>query len=423
MTYAIPQITRPFEIEINLPGSKSIALRQLAMSALTSEATVLSGVPECDDADAMIGALQALGVGIDQVGDDLRLTGPMDFQSDVMINARMSGASTRLLLGLAALRSGQTTIDGHESLRARTNTPLLDVLSRHGCAVEAPEHGGLPTTIRGPITVQTLIEIDGSISSQYITGLLCALPHLPERTEIKITGSLVSRPYIDITLNEMRRRGGTAGWLSEDTLFVEPGSYIGGHHIVEGDATAATYFAGLATLHQSTVHLKNLGSASCQGDYAFMDIMSELGAEVEKTEASTVIKGPQKLHALGELDMTKMPDAALTLIAMSPMLPGATKITGLSSLHHKECDRLKCPAKEMNDMGIASEITEDTFGMSGHDLSNVSPHLLTTYHDHRMAMAFSLLGSQTGSITVDDERVVDKTYPDYWQDYAKAVGS
>ncbi len=425
--YLIPAIQGPFKAHITLPGSKSIALRQLAIAALTRGTTTIRGIPPCDDTDAMLECLGELGVDIVTAEDAVHVAGPMDFKSDVTLNARMSGASTRLLLGLAALRQGTTTIDGHNSLRARTNAPLLEVLAQHGCRVESAD-GCLPATIRGPIGPPSHLHIDGSLSSQYVSALLVIAPVISEvigngrdTQSVVVDGHLVSRPYVDITLNEMDKRGVRAQWRNDHTLEVTCNAYQPGEVIVEGDATAATYFAALATLHQGEIELTNLGANSKQGDYRFFEIMEALGASVTRTPASTSIQGPDQLAPLPATDMTEMPDAALTLITLAPLLPAGAEITGLSSLHHKECDRLECPAQEFRGLGIAAETTQDSIRIHAIDADRLRTHTLTTYHDHRMAMAFSILGSVSGTLTVDDKAVVDKTYPAYWDDYARLM--
>lgn len=420
--FLIPPITRSFDVEITLPGSKSIALRQLAMAALAKGTTHLIGIPDCDDTQAMIDCLIALGVSIKADGETTIVKGPIDFGlATVNLNARMSGASTRLLIGMAALRKGVTHIDGHSSLRARSNQPLFNVLQKHGCKVESAS-GGLPATITGPIEVSPSLTIDGSRSSQYITALLLIAPMTcPESGQtVNISGDLVSKPYLDITLNEMNKCGVKAHWLNDKTIVVEKSQYQNGQRTVEGDATAATYFSALATVHGGTVTLTNLDKTTHQGDYDFCAVMESLGAKVER-QGCTRIVGPLQLTPLLNIDMKTMPDAALTLIAMSPLLPGTNTITGLQSLHHKECDRLECPATELRAMGVAVSTTLDTITIEAMDPTTLNPHTLTTYHDHRMAMAFSLLGSRCTTLQIDDKLVVNKTYPNYWKDYKKLL--
>jgi 3-phosphoshikimate 1-carboxyvinyltransferase len=420
--FQVKKLAAPFTAQITLPGSKSIALRQLAIAALCSGTTHLTGIPDCDDTAAMLDCIQALGAKVALTAEAIVVTGPIDLSDKtVQLDARMSGASTRLLIGLAALRRGVTVIDGHPSLRARTNKPLLDLLSAQGCSIES-DNGCLPARISGPIKTAKHLSIDGSLSSQYITALLIAAPgYLNEAKQvIEIQGELVSRPYIDITINEMRKRGVQVEWLNDQLLEITPGPYQAGSVTVEGDATAATYFAALATLHKSNVTLTNLGHNSCQGDYGFLRVMEQLGAEVTRGD-ETHISGPENIKPLPKIDMQSMPDAALTLIAMAPLLTKPIQITGLSSLHHKECDRLECPAKELALMGVELSTTEDSINISPANPATLKPHTLTTYHDHRMAMAFSLLGSMSGTLKVDDKNVVDKTYPRYWEHYATLV--
>ena len=177
---------------------------------------------------------------------------------------------------------------------------------------------------------------------------------------INITGDLVSKPYIDITVNEMRKRGLRIGWSGSRHLVVESGSYSDGEYSIEGDATAASYFSAIATIHNSSVNFPNLGSNTVQGDYFFFEVMEQLGAKVEREDQSTNVSGSLQLEGLGDLDMNNHPDVALTLIAMSPLIPGTTKISGLSSLHHKECDRLDCPAAEFKIMGVPFRKTDNS---------------------------------------------------------------
>lgn len=423
--FPIPQLRTPEPSSIELPGSKSIALRQLAISALVEGTSHLSGMPPCDDIDAMLDCLERLGVGVEQTRRnnrlDLRIQGPMDRLADVHLDARMSGASTRLLIGLAALRKGTTTIDGHPSLRVRTNQPLFDTLIANGCSVVSAD-GGLPATIQGPLVPPPVLSVDGSISSQYITALLIASPLMLEMSSreqqiIQITGQLVSKPYLDITLAEMSKRGAKVAWQGADQICVKRQGYNSADLHIEGDATAASYFLALATVHHSTVTLTNLSDNTHQGDFAFTRVMQELGAKVMCHAGTTTITGPAQLRALAPQDMTSMPDAALTLIAMAPLIPEATEITGLSTLHHKECDRLLCSTEALQAMGIAAQATESTVTIPYCPPAMHKPHLLNTHHDHRMAMAFSVLASVSGKIIVDDKMVVAKTYPHYWDDY------
>ena len=208
----------------------------------------------CDDTAAMLECLGRLGLSISQSNTTVTIVGPMNLVGDVAINSRMSGASTRLLIALAALRSGETLIDGHESLRARTNLPLVNALQNLGCQIDSSD-GHLPLAVRGPIQQTGSVQIDGSLSSQYITALLlisCGVTGGQSICEkITIEGELVSKPYIDITINEMIKRGVSARWEGTRSISIDTTrSYEASHITIEGDATAASYGASLACIHR-----------------------------------------------------------------------------------------------------------------------------------------------------------------------------
>ncbi len=423
----IAVIEAPFDAHITLPGSKSIALRQMAISALCEDGSSLSGIPDCDDVDAMFSCLQRLGVGIVRAKPGgLVVTRPMSRSTDVHLDAHMSGVSARLLLAMAALRAGSTSLDGRPSLRARTNADLLAILSSCGCLVEACPGGLLPARIRGPVVLPTELRVSASLSSQHVSALALIAPFFG--LDLHVQGDCVSKPYIDISLHEMRRRGVAATWVAPGACIrIARLRYRGGDYRVEGDATAATYFAALATLHGGRVTCTNLGRNTVQGDYGFFSILQRLGARVVANEDCTLIQGPQRLCGLTDINMSDMPDAALTLMTLAPLLPTATRINGLASLHHKECDRLTCAGRELRRLGVHCIIGEEHIEIQplGDSLFQVSRAgvEIRTYEDHRMAMAFSILASRLGHCRIDNPEVVAKTYPNYWRDYGRLTGA
>ena len=223
-------------------------------------------------------------------------------------------------------------------------------------------------------------------------------------------------------LNEMKKRGVHASWRGDQEIQIDKTTrYQNEEVLIEGDATAATYAATLACIHEGTVTFKNLGDQSLQGDYQYFQILREMGATVSSTSGTTTVQGPKQFKKLATADMKNMPDAALTLIALAPLLQEELTISGLSSLHHKECDRLECSATELLKMGITAEKTHETITVQPTARNNIKEAILSTYHDHRMAMAFSLIGSATGGLTVDNKNVVDKTYPNFWADYQSLI--
>lgn len=409
-------LKQPFEFSLRIPGSKSITLRQLAISALCSRPSTLHGFTENDDVNAMATALNALNVKVDT--DDLgnAYVDPSDFDaiSDIKLDLQMSGVSLRIMCAIAGLRSGTTTLIGHPSLAARPNSDLLTALRDLGCEVESND-GKLPIRIKGPISSNEVM-LNTNVSSQFLSALLLVAPCLSDGLTIHLEGEIPSASYVQLTLNELRKRAINAPALSK-TLHIQSSEYAGGSIDIEGDASAMTYHAALATLHASKVHILNLGSLSRQGDMQFLELCKELGAEVSSTDTTVSIKGPDRLLSLDEVDMYDFPDSATTVMAMAPFLPKPIKINGLDTLPRKECDRLVCPAKELTKAGIDVDY--------GSDYMRIKPGVpkctsFSTYDDHRMAMSFAVLGTKTEGCWIENPDCVSKTYPHFWGDLAKA---
>ena len=414
----IQPIEKPFEYELTLPGSKSIALRQLLISALASDESTLFGVPPCDDVDAMLDCLERLGTRIrGSLEDGLQLTPNFDARSEIELNARQSGVSLRLLLAAAALRQGVTRFTGQESLANRPNKALLEAITGIGCVVESID-GKLPITISSAPTDSASTQLDATLSSQYLSALLIVGPCFPQGLEVQLIDRLASASYVAGTIGEIKKRGVKIEQDVSDSIFkIQPQTYIGGHFNIEGDASAATYHMALATLHGGTVELTNVGRASWQPDYGFVDVCARLGADIEQNEFSTVIRGPTELEPLDSVDMSAMPDAAPTLMAIAPFLPDPISISGLSTLRHKECDRIACPARELSRAGIRVEEGEDYLKVwPGKPKSTT----FDTYDDHRMAMSFAVLASKSEGCRINDPVCVNKTYTNYWRDLSLA---
>jgi 3-phosphoshikimate 1-carboxyvinyltransferase len=263
--------------------------------------------------------------------------------------------------------------------------------------------------------------VPGTISSQYLTSLLTIAPLVEGGLTIEVEGELTSKPYVDLTLDEMAKFGVQVENQDYRRLVVRPQAYRAGGIDVEGDASAASYFAALATLHGASIRLSNLGANTRQGDYGFLALCEKLGARVTRSSANTVIEGPRKLAAAfdGAVDMTSMPDVAPTLMMIAPFLPRATRITGLKTLRVKECDRIAAPTREMRKLGITVEEGPDYMVIE--PLTDASrPAEIETYHDHRIAMSFGVLGSRLPGLRILDPGCVAKTYPNYWKDWQRA---
>jgi len=417
-----------FHFETPLPGSKSLTLRDCAIAALSDGVSTIRFPGECDDYWRMKDCLRKLGIAVDDSTPDVvRITGRGgEFDSgDLELNVGQSAVTTRLLLAMAALRTGRTLIDGHISMRNRPNKALVDALAKLGARMDSTRDGHLPTTVMGTRRLRGPVRVPSDISSQYLTSLLIIAPLVDDGLTIEVEGQLTSKPYVDLTFDEMAKFGVTVDNRNYQTLRVEAGGYRAGSIDVEGDASAASYFAALATLHGGRITLSNLGSGTRQGDYAFFGLCEQLGARVTRTVANTVIEGPRAMNGGfdGDVDMTSMPDVAPTLMMLAPFLSRPTRITGLATLRVKECDRIAAPTRELRKLGVTVEEGPDYMviePLAGNPRARPEVVEIETYHDHRIAMSFGVLGSRLPGLRILDPGCVAKTYPNFWKDWQRA---
>jgi 3-phosphoshikimate 1-carboxyvinyltransferase len=420
-----------FDFETPLPGSKSLTLRDCAIAALADGPSTVLFPGEADDYWRMKDCLRRLGIAVDDSAEGrVRISGrggnfgPGRVQLDV----GQSAVTTRLMLAFAALRSDETVVDGHISMQKRPNKDLVDALRALGATLESTNDGYLPTTVRGTRALRGPARVSGTISSQYLTSLLIIAPLVEGGLTVEVDGDLTSKPYLDLTLDEMRKFGVEVENHDYRRLVVRPQAYRAGEVPVEGDASAASYFAALATLHGARIALTNLGSGTRQGDYEFFALCERLGARVQRLPGRTVIEGPRTLAASfdGPVDMTSMPDVAPTLMMIAPFLSRATRITGLATLRVKECDRIAAPTRELRKLGVGVEegpdymVIEPLADAAGATKARPAVVEIETYHDHRIAMSFGVLGSKLPGLRILDPGCVAKTYPNYWRDWQLA---
>jgi len=408
--------------QMALPGSKSISLRSLVLAALADGVSQITHLGVCDDTDFMIRALVDLGCDV-QCIDDVHIVtghGGKFGKGELQLNAGLSGTSTRFLLALASLREDETLLDGLPPLRVRPNQYLVDALCDLGNQITKVGELELPLKIVGASNWGSRTKMRGDVSSQYFSALLQIAPVLPNGLMLEVDGNLVSEPYIDITLNEMSKFGVSVK-RSGCEFHVSPQRYQPTAVSIEGDASAASYFAALATIHGVTIELTNIGNTTTQGDYGFLEICEMLGATVTSTSSSTIITGPRNgLKSLPKvIDMSAMPDVAPTLIAIAPLIPGGVRIEGLSTLRVKECDRLAVPAKHLADLGVTVRESQDAIEVDQFFSSNSRSIVsLQTFDDHRIAMSFAVLASKLGGIKLLEADCVNKTFPRFWNTLA-----
>jgi 3-phosphoshikimate 1-carboxyvinyltransferase len=415
-----------FRFETPLPGSKSLTLRDCGIAALASGESTIRYPGEADDYWRMKDCLRRLGVTVDDSREnEVRISGRGgEFVAGrVELDVGQSAVTARLMLAFAALRPDVTVIDGHISMQKRPNKDLVDALRTMGANLDSTNDGHLPATVRGSRLMKGPVRVPGTISSQYLTSLLTIAPLIDGGLTIEVEGDLTSKPYIDLTLDEMAKFGVNVENHGYRKLVVLPQKFRAGTIDVEGDASAASYFAALATLHGGRITLSNLGTRTRQGDYGFFGLCERLGARIERNVDSTVIEGPRALSNgfEGPVDMASMPDVAPTLMMLCPFLPAATRIEGLATLRVKECDRIAAPTRELRKLGVTVEEGPD-FMVIAPLRRNSPPSVveIETYHDHRIAMSFGVLGSRLPGLRILDPGCVAKTYPNYWRDWERA---
>jgi 3-phosphoshikimate 1-carboxyvinyltransferase len=421
-----PWPRKSFRFETPLPGSKSLTLRDCGIAALAGGQSLVRYPGEADDYWRMKDCLRRLGLAVDDsLEDAVSITGRGGRFADgrIELDVGQSAVTARLMLAFAALRDGETLIDAHISMRKRPNKDLVDALRTLGATIRSTQDGFLPATVHGA-RLKGPVRVPGNISSQYLTSLLIIAPLIEGGLTIEVDGELTSKPYVDLTLDEMLKFGVRVDNHDYRKLQVAQQAYRAVDIDVEGDASAASYFAALAVLHGGQVTLTNLGSGTRQGDYAFLTLCERLGASVDRSPGRTRIQGPETLAAgfEGAVDMTTMPDVAPTLMMLCPFLSMPTRITGLATLRVKECDRIAAPTRELRKLGIRVEEGPDymviePMAEAAAPPTPPRPVEIETYHDHRIAMSFGVLGSRLPGLRILDPGCVAKTYPDYWRDW------
>lgn len=398
-----------------VPGSKSITNRALVCAALAEGDSHLTGVLEADDTIAMVEGLRALGVEVeaDWRGTTLRVRGCAGRPPALLalVDARLSGTTARFLLPVAALGSGTTRVDGSPGLRARPMGHAVDALRALGATVtEVGAPGHLPVEVsEGPLPGGA-VALPGDASSQFLSGLLLAAPAMRTGLRVALTTELVSRPYVALTLAVMRSFGVEVAQPDERTWAIEAASYAGSTYEVEPDASAASYPFAAAAIAGGRVTVPGLGSGSLQGDLAFVDLLERMGASVERSEAATTVTGSGRLHGI-DADLSQHSDIAQTLAVVAAFADSPSRFTGIGFIRGKETDRVGNVVAELRRAGIEAE--EEPDGYVVHPGRPI-PATIETYDDHRMAMAFALLGLRAEGIRIADPGCVAKTYPGYW---------
>ena len=436
---------------VKLPGSKSISNRTLLLAALATGVTEIRDLLVSDDTARMLEALEKLGVKLEKLSEtDWRVHGcggnfPNKGSSSKNTELFLGNAGTafRPLTAALALSNGHYMLTGVARMHERPIGDLVEALRQIGANITYLENDGFPPLKISPSTdlppqLTTLpppqpsplkgegvkIQIRGDVSSQFLTALLMALPLTKRQATIEVVGELISKPYIEITLNLMAKFGVNVqrdGWQSftipENSVYVNsPETY--GTVYVEGDASSASYFLAAGAIAGS-VAVSGLGAASIQGDIRFTEAIEAMGAVIAfgQNQVSASKGSLNKIKAI-DLDCNHIPDAAMTLAIMALFADGTTTLRNIASWRVKETDRIAAMANELRKVGAVV--------VEGADYIKITPPaklipnaVIDTYDDHRMAMCFSLVSLGGVPITINDPKCVAKTFPDYFVEFAK----
>ncbi len=414
---------------IKLPGSKSISNRTLLLAAFSNGVTDILDLLASDDTARMLEALSVLGVIMEEIGDNnWRVTGNGGNisvkQADLFLGN--AGTAFRPLTAALAMSKGNYTLSGIPRMHERPIGDLVDALAQAGAHIEYLGNKGFPPLKISPAQIKSdqSIKIRGDVSSQFLTALLMALPLTGQSFKIEVVGELISKPYIEITLNLMAKFGVDVkrnGWqeftVPAQTQYQSPGKIH-----VEGDASSASYFiaAGAVASDANGLLIEGISKNSIQGDIKFADEVVKMGAKIEYGENHIIAKAASgKLKAIN-LDCNHIPDAAMTLAILALFAEGTSTLRNIASWRVKETDRISAMATELRKLGAIVE--------EGHDYISITPPekitpnaVIDTYDDHRMAMCFSLVSLAGVPITINDPKCVAKTFPDYFERFAEIV--
>lgn len=422
---------------VRLPGSKSVSIRALLLAALAEGETRLTGLLDSDDTRVMRGALQACGVAmVDECEQGLRITGGARFPvQDAEIFVGNSGLSIRTLVAVLAFMGGRYRLSGVPRMHERPIGDLVEALRPLGASIGYEQQEGFPPLLIEPASARVAapVRVRGNASSQFLTGILQSAPLFAREQDlvIEVEGELISKPYIDLSIELMRRFGvavqcdSTASGAPRFTIEAGARYRAPGVFAVEGDASSASYFLALGLLSGGPVRVLGMGSSSQQGDKRFAEVMTAMGATITQgedwTEAASPGLGAGFRPKAIDADFNHIPDAAMTAAVVALFADGPSVLRNIGSWRVKETDRIAAMAAELSKLGATVEAGADYLRVV--PPAKVQAATIDTYDDHRMAMSFSLAACGGVAVRINDPGCVAKTYPDYFAQLAALVQS
>jgi 3-phosphoshikimate 1-carboxyvinyltransferase len=418
---AISPVQEVLDTSVRVPGSKSLTNRALLIAALADGFSTLTNALFSDDSFYFANALQNLGFRINLEPENTCITvcglrGEIPSESARLFIGN-AGTAARFLTAFLTLGKGEFIVEGDARMHERPIVDLVDALQQLGAILSSLEDDDIPSSLPLKISAAGLTggraEISGNISSQFLSALLMVAPYASQPVEIEVTTELASKPYIDMTLGMMADFGVQVEREGYRRFLIRPARYSARRQLaIEPDATAASYFFAAPALCGGRLLVEGIRRQSSQGDIAFLNVLARMGCTITEKENGIEVCEAERLIGV-DVDMRDISDTAQTLAVLAPFAQTPTCIHGIASARLKETDRISATCTELRRIGVQVEEFED--GMCIHPCVDFRPAVIQTYNDHRMAMAFSLIGLRLPGISIENPACVSKTFPDFFR--------
>lgn len=412
----IEPLARPPDLVATVPGSRSLTNRALLVASLGEGRSTLEGASFSDDTDVMAAAWRALGVSVAEDAAARRfVVGGCSGRwptTHAHLDVRAAGTAMRFLTAALCVGHGQFRVDGTARMRQRPMQDLLDALNQLGARARSEHDNGCPPVL---IDAEGLpggeTTVAGNTSSQFLSAVLMAAPYAQRDVTITARGVLIARPFVEMTLRVMADFGVNCEREGDSRFRVRSGQrYRARTYHIEPDALGAHYFFAAAAVTGGRVRIDGIGLHSPQGDARFVEMLAAMGATVKRTDAYIEVIGPSELNGV-DVDMNEISDTALTLAVLASFATRPVRIRNVAHIRHQESDRIAAVATELRRLG--GRVNEESDGWSI-EPARLHGGTVQTYDDHRIAMAFSLIGLRVPGVRIADPGCVAKTFPDYF---------